>query len=135
MKRIPENPTLDEIRDYFEKDRFATQAAGCRVVEGHKGYGVCEMELTEQHRNAMGNVMGGAIFTLADFALALACNIGEAPTVSIESDIKYHSLIKGSKLVATARADKSGKHIGFYTVEIVDDRGKHVATMTATCYR
>ena len=33
--------------------------------------------------------MGGAIFTLADFALALASNIGMPPSVSVSSAIDY----------------------------------------------
>ena len=76
---LPDNPTLEEIEAVFANDRFATEAAGCRVVSGERGRAVCAMELADVHRNAMGNVMGGAIFTLADFALAVCCNIGEEP--------------------------------------------------------
>ena len=61
---LPDNPTRDQIEAVFANDRFATQAAGCRVVEGERGRAVCEMELADIHKNAMGNVMGGAIFTL-----------------------------------------------------------------------
>ena len=113
---LPDNPTRDQIEAVFANDRFATQAAGCRVVEGGRGRAVCEMELGDIHRNAMGNVMGGAIFTLADFALAISCNIG-------------------AKLTATSVCDKPGRHLGFYTVTVKDDLGKDVARMTATCYR
>ena len=42
--------------------------------------------------------MGGAVFTLCDFALAIACNIGENPTVSVESSIHY-MLTGGEPLV------------------------------------
>ena len=94
---LPENPTREEIEAVFAQDRFATQAAGCRVVEGMRGHAVCEMELADVHRNAMGNVMGGAIFTLADFALAICCNIGEEPTVSVDWNISFFRATKGTR--------------------------------------
>lgn len=132
---LPNNPTLDQVREAFARDRFATQAAGCRVVEAQAGRAVAEMELTDIHRNAMNNVMGGAIFTLADFALAIACNINEEPTVSVDSTISFFRSTKGTKLTATATCDKPGRHVGFYTIDIADDMGKKIAKMTATCYR
>ena len=132
---LSDNPSPEEIEAVFRNDRFATQAAGCRVVEGSKGRAVCEMDIADVHRNAMENVMGGAIFTLADFALAIACNIGEEPTVSVDSSISFLRSTKGTKLTATAVCEKPGRHLGFYTVAVADDLGKQIARMTATCYR
>ncbi len=132
---LPDHPTRDEIEAVFANDRFATEAAGCRVVEGARGRAVCEMVLGDVHKNAMDNVMGGAIFTLADFALAICCNIGEEPTVSVDSSISFLRSTKGAKLTATAVCDKPGRHLGFYTVTVEDDLGKQIAKMTATCYR
>ena len=113
-KMLSDNPTLEEVASYFANDQFATRAAGCTVVEASRGHAVCEMKLTEIHRNATGNVMGGAIFTLADFALAIACNIGEPPSVSVSNTIEYFSATKGEKLIATCDVDKSGRRLGFY---------------------
>ena len=132
---VPENPTLEQLEAEFNNDRFATKAAGCRIVEGNKGYAVCEMELSENHCNAMGNVMGGAIFTLADFALAIAGNVAQPPTVSVNHSIDFLRSTKGSKLIATCRCDKAGSRLAFFTVEVVDDLGKEIARMNATCAR
>lgn len=132
---LSDDPTLEEIEAVFANDRFATEAAGCRVVSGEHGRAVCSMELADVHRNAMGNVMGGAIFTLADFALAICCNIGEEPTVSVGSSISFFRSTQGAALTATAVCDKPGRHLGFYTVTVEDDLGKQIAKMTATCYR
>ncbi len=132
---IAADATLDEVREFFSHDRFATDACGCRVVEASCGHAVCEFDVTDGHRNGLGGVMGGAIFTLADFALAVACNVGEAPTVAVTNSIQYLSGTRGTRLIATCDADKSGRSLGFYTVEVMDDLGKHVARMTATCFR
>ena len=134
-KMLSDNPTLEEVASYFANDQFATRAAGCTVVEASRGHAVCEMKLTEIHRNATGNVMGGAIFTLADFALAIACNIGESPSVSVSNTIEYFSATKGEKLIATCDVDKSGRRLGFYTIEITDNTGRRIAKMCATCAR
>ena len=132
---LDENCPIEEVRALFANDRFATEACGCRVVEASQGHAICEFDITDGHRNAQGAVMGGAIFTLADFALAIGCNIGEAPTVSVSNTIEYLSAAKGEKLIATCSSDKSGRSLGFYTVDVVDDLGTPVARMCATCFR
>lgn len=132
---LEEGASLEEVRAFFADDRFATKACKARIVEARRGHAVCEFAIEQIHRNAMGGVMGGAIFTLADFALAIASNLGEEPTVSVSNAIEFVSAAKGSRLIATCDADKSGRTLGFYTVRVEDDLGRLVAVMTATCYR
>ena len=132
---LDEDCPIEEVRELFENDRFATEMCGCRVVEAARGHAVCEFDIADTHRNAQGNIMGGAIFTLADFALAVACNMGEEPTVAVSNTIEFFSVSKGSRLIATASADKSGRSLGFYTVDVTDDLGKRIAKMMATCFR
>ena len=132
---LDENCPIEEVRELFGNDRFATEACGCRVLEASRGHAVCAFDIAPIHLNAMGNVMGGAIFTLADFALAIACNIGEDPTVAVNNTIEFLNSTKGSTLIATCDADKSGRSLGFYTIEVKDDLDTPVAKMTATCFR
>ena len=132
---LDESNSIQEVRDYFANDRFASEACACEVLEASHGHAVTAFTISGQHLNAQGFVMGGAIFTLADFALAVACNIGENPTVSVSNTIEYFSPPKGGRLFATADADKSGRSLGFYTVSVTDDLGTPVAKMTATCFR
>lgn len=132
---LEEGSSLEEVAAYFDGDRFATQACGCCVLEAARGHAVCAFDVTPGHKNAQGAVMGGAIFTLADFALAVACNVGEKPTVSVASTIEFMSTCKGERLIATAEADKSGRSLGFYTIEVKDELGTAVARMSATCFR
>ena len=132
---LDENCPIEEVRALFGHDRFATEACGCEVLEASRGHAVCAFDIAPTHHNAQGNVMGGAIFTLADFALAIACNMGEEPTVSVSNTISFMSAAKGSRLIATCDADKSGRSLGFYSVDVRDDLGTPVARMTATCFR
>ena len=128
-------PTLEEVADAFTADKFATEACKCVVLEASKGHAVCEFTIENVHRNGFGAVMGGAIFTLADFTLAIACNIGEAPTVSISNTIEYMNSSRGTKLIAECNVNKSGRKVGFYTVDVRDDLGEPIARMVATCSR
>lgn len=130
-----EKPELEAIVEYFSNDLYATEATGCVLTEGWRGHAVAELMLTPQHCNAAGGIMGGAIFTLADYALAVACNVGEPPTVSVSNTIEFISAAKGDKLIATCDVDRSGGRLGFYTIDVRDDTGRLVAKMTATCAR
>ena len=131
---MPTFLTIDDARNYFAGDLFARNA-GITLDELGEDSCLCSMQITPDHQNATGGVMGGAIFTLADYALAAACNYNNKPTVSVSNTIEFLSAAKGSKLIATCEADKSGRSLGFYTVEVADDTGRKVAKMTATCFR
>lgn len=124
-------PTLDQIRKAFAADRFATEIAGCEIRLAEPGHSVCAMELKPHHLNAAGTPQGGAVFTLGDFSFAVAANsFAEYITVSLQHDITYFSPAKGKVLLAEARCIKSGRTTGFYSVDITDDLGTHVALMT-----
>lgn len=123
---------LQQIREYFGEDRFATEAAGAVIEEAEDGYARCSMPLTKIHRNARGAVMGGAIFTLADFAFAVASNCAGTGVVTLTSQISYLGTAKGERLIAEARRVKQGRSTGYYTVSVRDELGSPVAEVTET---
>lgn len=128
-ERSEYSENLRKAREYFRNDRFATEN-GMVIDEIGDGYARCSMEIRDSHRNALGNVMGGAVFTLADFAAAVASNWGKRPCVSLVSQITYLSPAKGSVLIAEARPVKEGRSTGYYEIEVTDDLGTMVAKMT-----
>lgn len=123
---------LQQIREAFCRDRFATEAAGITITEARPQYAVCEMPITPVHRNARGTPMGGAIFTLADFASAVAANGYAEGTdvISLHSDITFLSAAKGEKLIAVARCVKHGRSTTLYTVDVRDELGTAVAQVS-----
>ena len=58
-------------QEFFKNDRFATNA-GVELIEIKEGYSKARLVITAEHLNAGGRTQGGAIFTLADLALAAA---------------------------------------------------------------
>lgn len=121
---------LEQARRRFAKDLFATEAAGVAILEAEPGRSRCEMEIGDRHRNAMGAVMGGAIFTLADFAFAVAANAESLQTVSASSSITYLSSGRGDRLFAEARCLKDGRTACFYEVLVTDGDGRAVAKVS-----
>ena len=63
--------TLEEAREYFSQDRYATEVTGAVIEEVGEGYARVSCKLTSCHLNARGFVMGGVMFTLADFAFVV----------------------------------------------------------------
>ncbi len=123
--------TLEEVREIFSNDRFATENFAV-IDEIGENYAKCSMQLNERHKNAMGSVMGGATFTLADFTFAVATNWQEMKTVSISSNIAYIGVAKGSCLIAEAKMIKNGRTTCYYQISISDDLGNKVAEVTIT---
>ncbi len=126
--------TLDEVRKLFKKDRFATES-GAVINEIGERYAKCSLKLSDSHRNALGAVMGGAIFTLADFAFAVAANWQDPGVVSLSSNIAYLGTAKEEKLTARAQCIKNGRTTSYYNIDIADELGNQVAVMTVTGYR
>lgn len=122
-------------QEFFKNDRFATDA-GIELIDIKKGYGKARMAVQERHLNAGNTTQGGAIFTLADLALAAAANSHGTLALSITSNITY---LKGSGpgdiLYAEAKERYAGKRTGHYQVDVTNQNGDLIATFEATVYR
>jgi len=125
--------TLEEVRKIFEGDRFATEN-GAVIEEIGDHCATCSLVVTDSHRNAMGAVMGGTYFMLADFAFAVAANWEKMGCVSLRSDISFLGTAKGEKLIAKAVCVKDGRTTACYRVDVTDELGNLAATVTATGY-
>ena len=127
-----------KARETFAHDRYATEATGICIDEVAPGCARCSVELHPIHRNAMGAVMGGVIFTLADLAFAAAANSGciseEKPLawVSLDTHIQYLSQPKGSALTAEATCVRQGRTTCAYRIAVCDEHGTPVAQVTTT---
>ena len=129
---VAASATLEEVREQFKNDRYATESLGAIVEDAGEGYALVSMEVGPQHRNAMGAVMGGVYFTLGDYAFAVASNIGQPPTVSVNNSIDYLTAAKGNRLVAECRMEKAGRAMCFARIDVRDGEGRLCARMNVT---
>ena len=104
----------------------------------HKAREIFSHDLYPLHRNAMGAVMGGVMFTLADLAFAIAANshclANNQPLqwVSLNSSIHYLGQTQGNTLVAETICVKQGGSTCVYTISIHDENDKPIAIVTTT---
>lgn len=126
--------TLESAREFFYKDKFAVNT-GITLDEITEDEAVCSLDVTDEHKNAYGGVMGGVIFTLADFAFAVLSNQIHQLTVAQQVDIHYLSAPKGNKLIAKATCRKSGRTSSIVNVDISDDTGRDVAQFICTGFK
>lgn len=123
--------TLEEIRERFQRDCFAASVLGAEIREAERGRALCALRLLPRHMNANGVPMGGAVFTLADYAFAVAANgFSERAVVSQHVSITFLSPARGSELTAEARCRKAGRRTCLYEVDVRDDLDTFVALAT-----
>ena len=125
--------TLEGIRKFFQADRYA-MFSGAEIESAGEGAAVCTMEVKDLHLNAGNVVQGGAIFTLADFAFAVASNSGGVFTMSLNNSISFLRSPKGKMLKAEAKPVSRGKTIAVYEVKVTDELDTLVAVMTVNGY-
>ncbi len=126
--------TLEEIREFFKNDRFATEN-GAVIEEVGEHYAKCSLDITPSHLNAMGSLMGGVPFMLSDFAFAVAANHDDIGTVSLNSNIAFIGTPKNNKLIATAHCEKDGKSTCCYIVKVEDGNGNLITEATITGFK
>ncbi|MEG1849691.1 MAG: PaaI family thioesterase [Oscillospiraceae bacterium] len=96
------------------------------------GEAVVGMTVDARHINAGGAVQGGAIFTLADFAFAVATNSGGVWTVSLSNSISFLKTVRGGRLTARAKRISQSNRTCCYEVTVTDGAGDPIAQMMAT---
>ena len=126
--------SIEAARVFFSGDRYATES-GIRIDQLDSGNAECSFEITEHHRNADGGVMGGAIFTLIDFAFAVASTSVHHPTLAQQVSVNFLNRPKGKKLSAKAECRKDGRSSCVYNVNVTDETGRDIATALITGYK
>jgi len=130
------NIDLEHIRNFFRKDRFATEN-GMVIDSVTEDCAVCSMELDARHRNSLGGVQGGAIFTLADLAfgvhsnLAMLCGENVGATVGQSCSISFLKGTRGRRLIAKSTRLSQGRSVSVYRIRVEDDLGSLIAEMLA----
>lgn len=126
--------TLEQVNEFFSRDEFAA-SMGIQLDEITDDSCVCSLKLRDDFRNVYGSVMGGAIFTLGDFAFAVLTNQLHKPTVGLQVSINFLSSSKGDELIAYAHCHKNGRTTSVINIDIVDDTGRDIAQFVGTGYK
>ena len=116
-------------------DRFAA-ANGCRITSVGEGRAVAEMTVTASHLNGGNVCQGGALFTLADLAIAALMNSGGQLTFGIANNIMFVSSAReGDHLRAEAVSVADHHKIPSVEVRVTTADGRLVCHVTGMGYR
>ena len=126
---------MQEIKEFFSANDLFARHAGIELADVGPGRAKASMKIQPFHINGAGTVHGGAIFTLADFAFAVASNSHGIMAMGINASVNFvKATIKGT-LYAEATEQSIGPKLASYSVMITDDAGDVVAIFQGMVYR
>ncbi len=103
-----------------DSDKFARTLAFKPLVQ-RAGYAEVSAEISPETLNGVGIAHGGFLFSLCDYASALAANTPERLAISSGASIDYIDPVPaGTSVVAVASADAENGKSGVYKVVITD---------------
>lgn len=116
-------------------DRFAA-GAGCMITEVDDRHAVAVMTVGERHLNGGNVCQGGALFTLADLAIAALMNSGGQLTFGVANSMMF---VSSARLGDTLRAEAVfvADHHKMPTVEVTvtNQQGQTICHVTGMGYR
>ncbi|WP_417518177.1 hydroxyphenylacetyl-CoA thioesterase PaaI [Minwuia sp.] len=123
----------DEVARRAGKVMYATDNAarthGIHVVEVTAGRSVLRMVVRDTMVNGHDIGHGGMTFTLADTAMAYACNSYNQKAVAAMAQISFLApTFSGDVLTATATETALRGRTGIYDVDVVNQKGETVAS-------
>jgi acyl-CoA thioesterase len=125
---------MDPNKAFFANDAWAKES-GIELMEVSTGRAKIRMMIEKRHMNSHATVHGGAIFTLADTAFALASNSHGIPAAAINAHISYIKSATAGNLYADAAESSLSPKIATYSVIVTDDKGEKIALFEGMVYR
>ncbi len=109
---------------------------GIEVLELKEGYSKIKMTIREEMTNGFYVTHGGIIFSLADSALAFACNNRNNLSLALECNISFLKQVNvGDELTADAKEIHNGRSTGVYSINVINQNNQLVALFKGTCFR
>ena len=115
-------------------DKFA-EYLDIKTISAKDGYAKVSLDVRPYFLNGERVVHGGVVFTLADFAFALASNSGNDKALAVNCDIKF---IKAGKiddeLFAEAELISRSRRLGTYRIVVTNKKGDILASVQSMSY-
>ena len=125
---------MDFINEFSENDRLAKQL-DIKLVDVSEGRARVKMEIKDIHLNSVNTVHGGAIFTLADFAFAIAANSHGNIAVALNVNISFLKAVSEGTLFAEAKEVSINPKIATYNIRVLNEKNELIATFQGMAYR
>jgi len=125
---------MEAVKNFFKNDRFA-EHVGIELLEVSEGRAKAKMEIKEHHLNGIDIAHGGAIFSLADLAFAVASNSHKTIALGINASISYLKAAASGTLIAEAKEVSLNPKLATYEVRVTDETDDIIAIFLGTVYR
>lgn len=134
---MTEKAKVWEIAKFMRQHDKVAVWLDVELIEVDEGYALIGMKVREDMLNAAGICQGGAIFSFADFAFAIASNSHGKLALAISSNIYFISPVKKDEyLFAEAKELNLTKRTGLYEVKVFErETARLVALFTGQVYR
>lgn len=126
---------MEQLKQFFSANDLFARHNGIELLVVDKGRATVQMKIKPYHFNAAGTVHGGAIFTLADYAFAVASNSHGRIAMGISTSVNFVKAAVGGTLHAEAVENSINQKLASYTVTVSDDEGSTVAIFQGMVYR
>jgi acyl-CoA thioesterase len=124
----------DQLKAFFSNDQYAKHT-GIEILDAGEGYCKASLKIESKHLNAANVVQGGAIFTLADLAFAVASNSRGQLALAVNVNISFLKAVTTGTIYAEATEVTKPKRIGAYDVIVRDQSADIVARFNGLVYR
>lgn len=126
---------MEKIKKFFASaDKFAKHN-GIELLDAAPGWAKVSMKIAPYHMNGAKTVHGGAIFTLADFAFAVASNSHGKLSMGINTSVSFMKAATQGTLYAEAREQAMSPKLASYQVHVTDDNNDVIALFQGMVYR
>jgi len=126
---------MDRLMEFFTKNDLFARHNNIELLEAGEGRALASMKIEPYHFNGAKTVHGGAIFTLADFAFAVASNSRGKLAMGISTSVNFVKAATGGTLYAEAVEQSVNPRLASYTVMVSDDSKETVAIFQGMVYR
>ncbi|MCF7958426.1 MAG: PaaI family thioesterase [Phycisphaerae bacterium] len=126
---------MQQIKEFFQNNDQLAQHLGIELLSVSFGEARACMPIQPFHLNGVDTVHGGAIFTLADFVFAAACNSHGQISVAINVAIAFTNAATQGVLYAHAEEVSRSQKLSTYNVQVTDEKENLIASFQGTAYR
>ena len=131
-----EEYSLNFLKDQYAKNNHFYNYLGIKLEKAYRGHAVQTMEVVfGKHTNLYGYIHGGAIMSIGDTCMGIACASLGKKVVTVDTNINF---IKNVKAPAIVKAEAQVVHNGRKTIvmgaKLYNAQGEVLSAMRATFY-
>lgn len=116
-------------QDYFARD------LGAEIIKAGNYSAEVRLKIRPEFLNGMKSVNGGVMFSLADYAFALAANSGNEDGVAVNCNIQFIKPgFEDDVLEASVEEVSRSRRLGIYTGLVRNQKKEILACFQATAY-